>query len=137
MRNSWYEWNAPHSLGPTLRNRSNENVAFACRVSQRAEAGGVKRRCTSTLNPETCGCPLSGGLSPTSPLRSRTATANVQHTRPTDREAGCQWYQAFFAQALHQPVAITCLPANNGQPPVVSLALPWNNWQVAQLCAEA
>jgi hypothetical protein len=33
--------------------------------------------------------------------------------------------QAFLAQALHQPAAVTCLAANNGQPPALSLALPW------------
>lgn len=42
-------------------------------------------------------------------------------TALTDRD-GCQ---AFFVQALHQPLAATVLPANNGQPPVASPALPW------------
>jgi hypothetical protein len=44
---------------------------------------------------------------------------------------------AFFAQALHQPVATTCLPAKKGQPPAASLALPWNSWQLPQFCAGA
>ena len=38
---------------------------------------------------------------------------------------------------LNFTAAITCLPANNGQPPVASLGLPWNNWHVAQFCAAA
>jgi hypothetical protein len=41
---------------------------------------------------------------------------------------------AFLTHALHQPFAATCLPANKGQPPVASFGLPWNNWQVAQVC---
>ena len=32
---------------------------------------------------------------------------------------------AFLAQALHQPPAATCLPANSAQLPAVSAALPW------------
>ena len=32
--------------------------------------------------------------------------------------------QPFLAQALHQPAAATCLPANSGQPPALSPALP-------------
>lgn len=34
-------------------------------------------------------------------------------------------YQAFFAQALHQPLAATRLPANRGQGAAASAALPW------------
>jgi hypothetical protein len=33
--------------------------------------------------------------------------------------------QAFLAQALHQALAATCLPANSGQPPAASPGLPW------------
>ena len=36
---------------------------------------------------------------------------------------------AFLFQALHQPAAATCLPGNSAQPPVASVALPWNSWQ--------
>jgi len=40
--------------------------------------------------------------------------------------------QPFLAQALHQPAPDTFLPANKGQPPALSPALPWNNAQLAQ-----
>ncbi len=41
--------------------------------------------------------------------------------------------QAFLAQALHQPAPATCLPANSGQPPALSAALPWYRAQLAQV----
>ena len=41
------------------------------------------------------------------------------------KHRGLQPGQAFLAQALHQPAPATCLPANSGQPPALSAALPW------------
>jgi hypothetical protein len=37
-----------------------------------------------------------------------------------------------LAQALHQPLPATCLPANRGQPPTASVALPWYSAQLLQ-----
>jgi len=34
-------------------------------------------------------------------------------------------HQAFLAQALHQALAATCLPANSGQAAAGSVGLPW------------
>ena len=45
--------------------------------------------------------------------------------------------QAFLAQALHQPLALTCLPANSGQPPQGSVALAWYSAQLLHFCSLA
>jgi len=39
---------------------------------------------------------------------------------------------AFFTYALHQPLALTCLPANIAQGAIASPVLPWKYWQFAQ-----
>jgi hypothetical protein len=40
--------------------------------------------------------------------------------------------QPFLAQALHQALAETCLPANKGQAPAAEPAAPWKSAQLPQ-----
>ena len=56
----------------------------------------------------------------------------AQHDDETAQAMRCRSRQAFLAQALHQPLAMTCLPANSGQPPAASPALPWYSAQLPQ-----
>ena len=64
--------------------------------------------------------------------------------KPHATVMGCSWYYspsrqpnqaAFLTQALHQPLAATCLPANSGQGPAASLGLPAYSWQLLHICS--
>src|SRR5580765_2453437 len=70
------------------------------------------------------------------PLRTASRGVSLQpglEQRPPPAAKPLALQPVFLAQALHQPAAATCLPANSGQPPAASVALPWNSWQLAQL----
>ena len=51
----------------------------------------------------------------------------------TTAGSGCSVHQAFLAQAVHQALDDTCLPANKGHAPPAAPALPWYKAQLPQL----
>ena len=57
-------------------------------------------------------------------IELQARSGNLNRSRPRSSPETRRG-QAFLAQALHQPLAETCLPAKSGQPPAAEPALPW------------
>src|SRR5437763_17161008 len=102
------------------------------RASTSAEPPGANgtMKCTGLLG-KAWACAASGTRAAQNAAAMQVRIAErMRFGMSVVSEVSCRELQAFFVQALHQPLPATSLPAKSAQGPVASAALPVNSWQL-------